>query len=62
MRFAVDVDSAADSDPENALLPQQRLYLMFMLKLQEEKMKSPEQRASLTMINTRADFGAAIEI
>jgi hypothetical protein len=23
LRFAVDVDSAADSDPENALLPQQ---------------------------------------
>ena len=35
---------------------------MFMLKLQEEKMKSPELRASPTMSNTRADFGAAIEI
>jgi hypothetical protein len=35
---------------------------MFMLKLQEEKMKSPEQRASPTLSITRADFGAAIEI
>ena len=36
--------------------------LKFMLKLQEEEMTSPEQRASPTMSNTRADFGAAIEI